>query len=142
MSNIIYYADENADELHLFEEAAASVNSKILTFESGEELTNAIENPPPQPRMVFVDLDEARDGFKAVREIRAMNDFDVPIVIVSENSNNKIIQKYNDLGANLYIQKCKSALKLKKAVNYALRVNWGVFKTSSKNFFYNSFLTR
>jgi len=142
MSNIIYYADESGDERQIFEEATKSKNTTVYTFENGNELTEAIENPPPKPQIVFVDLAEVSDGYKAVRKIRSRENFRLPIIIVSTVLNSKIVEKYNALGANLYIYKCGSRMKLKKAINYALGINWNLFRTTSKNFFYNSFLNR
>ena len=138
MSNIIYYADDTEDKLDILQEVAVSMGSKIDTCATGVELTDALDNPPPVPDIIFVDLCKTKDAYNAVDEIRHSENANVPIVIISEKSNYKIIQKFKDLGANLYIQKSKSYLKLRTAISYALQINWRVERTSSKNFFYNS----
>ena len=140
MSNIIYYADENADELKIFEQAAATMGNTIETFENGDELMIAVDNSPPVPKMVFVDLNKTKDSFKVVEEIRQSKNSKIPIVIVSGNNNFKIIQKFKELGASLFIPKCKSKIKLKAAIEFALQRNWRTAKINTKNFYFNSWL--
>ena len=142
MPNIIYYADENNDELSIFKESAKSVGSNLKTFETGNELMDAIDAPSPDPQIVFIDLKEVSDSLRLVKEIRRSESNKLPIVIISECNNNKTVNLFSELGANLYIQKCISNIKLKSAIYYALRINWKTFRTNSKNFFYNYFLTK
>lgn len=141
MSEVVYYTDNNEDKIPVFRTAVKAIGGKLETFKTGNKLMHAIDNPPPNPKMVFVDVDNNTDGYKIVEKIRNAENGKLPIVIISESSNNRTVKKYRALGANLYIQKCLSRLNFKIALNYALNINWKTF-LSSKNFFYNRFLNR
>ena len=142
MSDTIFYANENQDDAVLFATAVESTGDQLQTFENGSSLMSAVGQTPPNPKVIFVDFDQPHQGYLLVKRLRNSLFRKVPIVIVSKRMNVSVIKKFKELGANLYIRKCISKIKLKSALQYALKINWKTFKTNPKNFFYNAFLLK
>jgi DNA-binding NtrC family response regulator len=51
--NIIFYVDDDRDDLDLFETVIEDMGDEVLLFELGSNLLKAMHNPPPQASIVF-----------------------------------------------------------------------------------------
>ncbi|HVX26580.1 MAG TPA: response regulator [Parafilimonas sp.] len=137
---IIFYADDDQDDRDTFTDALNEVYdaSKLFTHEDGDDLLNALNNPPPRATIVFVDLNmPGKTGFEVIKEIKNSHNLqDLPIVVVSTSSDEKTIKATKELGANFYIPKPTNYNDLKKSINYALNIDWGTFKPQLYDFVY------
>ena len=111
---------------------------ELHTHYDGDELIYALENPPPSPHIVFLDLNmPGKNGFETLKELRQTNDFkDLPIVILSTSTDESSIRTSRRLGANYYIPKSTDYTKLKTSVHYALNMDWERFVADPSNFVY------
>ena len=136
--NLIFYADDDKDELFIFEEAVKEIDIALQTFHGGEVLLHALNHPPPLPRLVFVDLKmPILDGYDVIKAVRSSDLIKyVPIVVFSTSKNIDTISKCMSLGANLYITKPMSLELTIKAIQFTLCIDWDNFHPTLEQFYY------
>lgn len=138
----IFYADDDEDDLVMFKDAAQQVSEsvKVLTQHNGKELLRLLNNPPPFPTLVFLDLNmPVKNGYEVLQEIKESElTRHIPVIIFSTSDDEKAINKTRQMGACLYIPKPSSFNSLKMAIQHALSINWGTFKPSTENFVYRA----
>lgn len=142
MTNLtIFYTDDDEDDLSIFADAVESLPEKIQlkTYNGGDKLLTAINNPPPIPYVVFLDLNmPGKNGFDVLKELRDSEKKDIPVVIFSTSNEPGIIEKCRLLGANLFISKPVLMKDIVKSIEHALEINWKEFVPDAKNFVYKS----
>jgi CheY-like chemotaxis protein len=138
----IFYTDDDEDDLSIFADAVDSLPIKIQlqTYNGGDKLLNAINNPPPTPHVVFLDLNmPGKNGFDVLSELRnSQNKSDIPVVIFSTSNEPTIIEKCRTLGANYFITKPVLMKDIVKSIEHALKINWTEFVPTARNFVYKS----
>jgi CheY-like chemotaxis protein len=138
----IFYTDDDEDDLSIFTDAVDSLSVKIQlkTYSGGDKLLTAINNPPPTPHVVFLDLNmPGKNGFDVLTELRKSDvKKDIPVVIFSTSNEPGIIEKCRLLGANLFITKPVLMKDIVSSIEHALRINWKEFVPDTKNFVYKS----
>lgn len=134
----IFYADDDIDDLDFFKEVTAELNEPVTLFEEGSELLSSLQNPPPQPSVVFLDLNmPVKSGFDVLNEIRSTPSMkELPVIILTTSTNPADIKSCKELGANLYMRKPTSSDALQKAIIYVLAKDWKTFVASDKEFLY------
>ena len=135
---IIYYTDDDTDDLEMFDQAARAVKVEAKTFQNGKELIDAVNNPPPKPAIIFVDLNmPIMSGYDVIKKLKSLDDYaDVPIVVLSTANDPATILKSRQAGADYYITKPTSFAKLKSAIEFTIDMKWRTFKPSEKGFVY------
>jgi len=123
----IFLTDDDADDCMLFSEALQEIfpdsEAKLTITNDGVKLMQALEDSvPPAPEVIFLDLNMPRkNGFECIEEIRNSPKYkNIPIVIFSTSSNNDIVDKTYQHGANYYICKPQSYPLLKKTIAFVL----------------------
>lgn len=138
----VFYTDDDEDDLSIFVDAVESMPKKIelLTYNGGEKLLSAINNPPPTPHVVFLDLNmPGKNGFDVLTELRNSDQKrNIPIVIFSTSNEPSFIEKCRALGANLFITKPVLMKDIVKSIEHALEIDWKSFVAGPKNFVYKS----
>lgn len=134
----IFYADDDIDDLDFFKEVTSEINKPVSLFEQGDELIEALHNPPPSASIIFLDLNmPVKSGFEILTEIKATPaTSDIPVIILTTSISPDDISQCKELGANLYIRKPTSMDGLKKAINHVLSVDWKNFIPTDKDFLY------
>lgn len=136
----IFYADDDRDDRDIFSSVVKEINEShdLHIQRNGDELLHALDNPPPQAQMVFLDLNmPGKNGYEALAEIRANQKMDlVPVIVFSTSSDEVSIQQSRALGANLYITKPDSYDVLKKVLEDVLAIDWVNNPPDFKNFTY------
>ena len=125
----IFLADDDEDDCILFEDALREVCSQteLTTANDGDELITLMKtNVPPPPDVIFLDLNmPRRNGFECLELIRKTKQWkDIPVVIFSTTGQEEMIKKVYEQGANYFIRKPGSFLKLKQAIRQILDVDW------------------
>ena len=54
----IFYTDDDQEDIDFFREIVDIIDSrvKVVAQSNGQELINALNNPPPTPYLVFLDI--------------------------------------------------------------------------------------
>ena len=132
----IFYIDDDADDRLLFEEALSEVdvNTELTAIEDSDELLHLLENPPPTPNLIFIDLNMPRkNGYQLLEEIKSNKSYQqFPVLILTTSAENNVIESARSLGADAFITKPSNFNSLKKILDKCLNVNWG---TGAKNNF-------
>ena len=138
----IFYADDDQDDLDFFTEVVADMGLKLtlVTQNNGHKLIDALQNSPPNPHIVFLDLNmPGINGFQVLQQLRALEKFkNLPIVVFSTSNDDFIIAKSMDLGASFFVNKPSNYALLKQSIQYALNINWNTFVTTRENFLYGA----
>jgi len=136
----IFYTDDDLDDLDFFSEVVDSMNTDVtlVTQNNGRKLLDALNNPPPSPSIIFLDLNmPGINGFDVLAEIRSTENLkNLTVVILSTSNDDKIIDKSLNLGANFYITKPNDFVSLKKSIEHSININWNLFTPNKDNFVY------
>lgn len=136
----IFYTDDDAEDLEFFTEVTSAMGDhlNIVTQNNGKKLLQDLKNPPPNPHIVFLDLNmPGFSGFDVLQQLRSSNEYkNLPIVIFSTSSDEQTIAKSMELGASFYVSKPTDYTLLKKTIQHTLNINWDTFKPSKENFVY------
>jgi CheY-like chemotaxis protein len=137
----IFYADDDGEDLDIFKEIVGDIseNWHVVTQSSGEQLLRDLENPPPHPYLVFLDINmPGLTGFDVLKTVRQKTDHgDLPIVMFSTSNDDYTIEKSRLLGATFYMPKSNVFDNLKKSIEHVLGINWSSFIPTDKNFVYS-----
>lgn len=116
----IFLTDDDHDDCMLFSESLSDLydgnQPKLVVAHDGVELFNVMDRYiPPPPEVIFLDINMPRkNGLDCLKEIRSMPKYkDIPIVMLSTTSNQSVIDKTYELGANYYMAKPDSYAKMK-----------------------------
>ena len=142
----IFLTDDDADDCMMFSEALHEIlfdrEANLTIASDGIKLMEALdEKVPPAPEVIFLDLNMPRkNGFECLDEIR--NDpklKNIPVVIFSTSSNNDIVNRTYQQGANYYICKPQSYHLLKRTIAFVLSMDFSKFgqKTVREQFVIN-----
>lgn len=139
----IFLADDDADDCMLFEDALREVctSTELTTANDGVELMILMEtNVSPAPDLIFLDLNMPRkNGFECLELIRKSRKWkDIPIIVFSTTGQEDMIKKVYENGANYFMRKPGSFIKLKQAIRDILDIDWSKnrWKPTPENLFY------
>ena len=132
----IFYVDDDPDDLWLFRQAAESVGQNVCVFDYADLMIHALLNPPPQPSLIFVDLNmPAKDGFEVINDIQKMENLrELPIVVYSTSDNINTIRKCKQIGVNLYVPKPVKVADIKKVIQQVTEIDWSNHQVTNENF--------
>lgn len=138
----IFYTDDDLDDLTFFKKIVHTISKEyeVITHMDGKRLLHALENPPPTPYVLFLDINmPGMNGLEVLETVRKSERFGkLPIVMFSTTKDDSIINKTRELGANYYLPKAANFKQLKKSIEHALQINWGQFVADHHNFLYNN----
>ncbi len=136
----IFYTDDDQDDLEFFMEIIETLdaNINVVTQNSGNQLIHALENPPPHPTIVFLDINmPGMTGLETLKKVReSEKHHNIPVIMLSTSSDEDAIKQSRELGASYYVTKSGIFDQLKKSIEHALQINWGSFIPNEKNFVY------
>ncbi len=121
----IYLADDDEDDLELFEDAISEVqkDAQVIKFNNGEEMISRLEDKSLNlPQVIFLDLNmPGMNGEECLVKIRGNKNLDfIPVVIYSTTFVPKIAERLKSEGANIYIQKPSSYTLLKSILERSI----------------------
>jgi CheY-like chemotaxis protein len=138
----IFYTDDDKEDLDFFREATESIDQKIevVTLGGSSQLLHIIDNPPPHPHILFLDLNmPGLNGFDVLEILRSKDASQyLPIVIFSTSNDEELIRKSRELGANFYVPKSVSFESLRRSIEHAINIDWTNFIPNQQNFLYQN----
>jgi len=124
----IFYTDDDVDDQLIFKEVVAEIDKShdLYIQNDGQELLDRLQNPPPKPQLVFLDLNMPRkNGIQALKEIRQSEKLkDITVIIFTTSDDNASIEITKDLGASVFITKPSFFHSFKKAIAHCLSTDW------------------
>lgn len=122
----IFYIDDDQDDLDFFSDAVDALDQKVLLFLFPEDMFKILRNPPPQPSVIFLDLNmPLKTGFEIITEIKQSEKLkNLPLVVYSTASSTDIVKRCFNMGASMFITKPTSLKALIKAIEHVLRIDW------------------
>ncbi|AWH86022.1 response regulator [Flavobacterium album] len=135
----IFYTDDDQDDLEFFKEIVDTIDAdvSVVTQNNGSQLLHALNNPPPHPHLIFLDINmPGMTGLDILQKVR-QSDKELPIVMFSTSGDEDTIKKSRELGASYYVPKSGVFDQLKRSIEHALGINWGSFVPDDKNFVYS-----
>ncbi|MFL9843360.1 response regulator [Flavobacterium rhizosphaerae] len=139
----IFYTDDDQEDVEFFREVVQIIDSKkyiVVAQNNGEQLLHALQNPPPHPYIVFLDINmPGMNGLETLKKVRTtINNKYLPVIMFSTSKDDLTIEESRKLGANLYVPKPGMFNQLKKSIEDVLRINWPDFIPTKDNFLYSS----
>ena len=134
---LIYYADDDQEDLQILEDVATELGHNIRVFTSGTELVRAVCDETIKPDIIFLDLImPIVSGREILGEIRKCADFDnIPIVMFSTiYQGRQIIAEYINEGANYILTKPNSFKEFLPMFSEILSIDWQVYKPVPEDF--------
>lgn len=136
----IFYTDDDEDDLSLFSEAVKTVQKdyKLHTFDRPEKFLTAINNPPPTPQVIFLDLNmPGKNGLELLEELRGSETHkNTPVIIFTTTSDVYTINQCKASGANYFITKPLSMKGLITSLEHTLKIDWKNFFPTINEFAY------
>lgn len=137
----IFYTDDDQEDLDYFREIVEIIGTefKVVTQNTGKQLLHALNNPPPTPYIIFLDINiPGMNGLDILQYVRSLEMHkNLPVIMFSTSKDQAIIDKSRELGANYYLPKSGAFDKLKSSIEHALKMNWNTFTPNKANFVYN-----
>ena len=123
----IFYTDDDKDDQALFTEVVGEIERHVTVYtqNNGKELLEMLENPPPRPHLVFLDLNmPVKNGYDVLRELKNKKDQYTPVIIFSTSDDDRAVSLSRDLGASLFVTKPASYTEYKKTLAHVLSIDW------------------
>lgn len=122
----IFIADDDSDDLLLFEDALNSVDAsiKLEPVSNGIELLSLLQHLKPD--LLFLDLDmPGKNGLECLVEIRKNALYgQLPIVVFSSTTRPANIETAYEMGADLFFIKPANFNDLTSSIRAILGLNW------------------
>ncbi len=126
-SQLIFYLDDDVDDLFFFKEAAEALGHMVSTFVSGNEMLRVLEKLP-YPDVIFLDVRmpvfEGEEILHVIKKTEAWKN--IPIVMISGSYPKSVVRHYLDSGAN-YMMKKPDFGDMKSALEHVLKIDWDNF---------------
>ena len=120
-TNLIVFADDDADDRLLLQEAFEENNLKCTLYfvEDGVELLDYLEQNGTVPSLILLDINMPRkDGKQILQEIKSSIQWrHIPVILFTTSKSPEDIRKCYDLGANSFIVKPSSFENLLSVTN-------------------------
>ena len=138
----IFYTDDDIDDLEFFKSIVKMITDDyaVVTHMDGNQLLHALENPPPNPYLLFLDINmPGMSGLEVLQTVRKSEKHaTLPIIMFSTTQDKYIIEKTRVLGANYYLPKAENFKLLRKSIEHTLNINWSSFSADNSNYLYNN----
>lgn len=134
----LFYIDDDSDDLDFFSLACDDLGESVRLFNLPEAFFNSLQNPPPKPSIIFLDLNMPLvSGFEIIEELRRSKSFsEVPIIIYSTAADTKTVAQCRELGASMYVIKPTSLKLLKEVIKFVIDIDWENHTINDENFLY------
>jgi CheY-like chemotaxis protein len=134
---LIFLAEDDPDDIYLFERAMKELQTKhaLSVFRNGLELFDALRvSKPSEPDIIFLDINmPVQNGLECLSNIRNHYSKVLPVFLFSTAQDRLTVEEARKLGATGYLSKPSSMEDLSSLLSSVLAINW---RTRSANDFY------
>ncbi|RYY15185.1 MAG: response regulator, partial [Chitinophagaceae bacterium] len=111
---MIFYADDDHDDISFFKDVASELDIPVTVFNAGSHLLEKLNAPPPAPTIIFLDINmPGHSGIEILKTIRKSDQWrNVPVIMLSTSSNLQDINTSYEYGATYYLPKVGNYGKL------------------------------
>ena len=136
MSTAIFYVDDDQDDLDLFKGVADELGHPTALFNNGNQLLDAVKNPPPKPTLVFIDLNmPIINGFEVLEQLKELNPENIiPVVVLTTANDLATVDRCHKLGARMFVKKPNSITELRETLKKVAEIEWDTFPTHREAF--------
>lgn len=121
-SKLIYYLDDDNDDLMFFQNAATNLGHKIVLFSNGQELLGSLRLEKKLPNSIFLDVHmPILNGVEMLNVLKNSEWGDLPVVMVSAAYPKKLAKQFTESGADFLMKKRSSIGDLELAIEEALQ---------------------
>lgn len=122
---LIYYLDDDIDDLYLFKEVAESLGHKVQIFINGNVMLHTLDKKNTLPDIIFLDIHmpvfNGEEILNVIKKAPAWKQ--IPVVMISAAYPKKLVKSYLEAGAN-YLMKKPVATEWKTALAKILEIDW------------------
>jgi CheY-like chemotaxis protein len=131
-SQLIYYLDDDTDDLYFFKDVAESLGHNVSIFISGNIMLKALGKPEQVPDIIFLDIHMPVFNGEEILEVIKKSDSwkHIPVVMISGAYPKKLVRTYLEAGAN-YLMKKPMATDWKHSLEHVLNIDWNNFQAYS-----------
>lgn len=133
---LIFYADDDIDDLTIFQEAIASNDTTVVVFFSGTALLEKLGDSDEKPDAIFLDQNmPLRYGDEILLAIRNNPEYaSIPVIMVTGSLVEAQVETFLNLGANHIIKKETSLFAFKDVLQKVLAIDWANYKPEPSSF--------
>jgi len=128
---LIFYLDDDTDDLEFFKESAVSLGHHVSLFMDGHELLQTLKSDQEKPDIIFLDIHmPILNGEEILNIIKKSPEWrHIPVVMISGAYPKKLARQFLESGAN-YLKK-KPGSEMRNALEEVLKINWNDYKASA-----------
>jgi len=133
---IIFYVDDDPEDLDVFAETAISAGVDVVPLSDSDDIASNVLKADGRDKVIFVDINmPAKSGFDLLKELRQSDDLKkLPIVAFSTGHDAVTIKKCWDFGADLFIRKGSSLEQYREILTAVEAIDWSSFTRDPKAF--------
>ena len=122
---LVLLADDDIDDCLLFKEVLEElpIPTLLTSVNNGDQLMKLLlKNTNQLPHVLFLDVNMPRkNGFQCLKEIKLNDKLKaLPVILYSTSSEQDVIDRLYQNGAQHFIQKPSDFLQLKRVIHYSL----------------------
>jgi CheY-like chemotaxis protein len=104
---LIFYLDDDLDDLEFFKDIAENLGHRVSTFTNGNELFYSLRHEWEKPDIIFLDIHmPVLNGEEILDVIKKSEDYKhIPIVMISGAYPKKLVRHFQESGANYLMKK-------------------------------------
>lgn len=122
-SKIIFYLDDDSDDLYFFKNAAGSLGHQVVTFYKAETMLKKLRTQHKLPEIIFIDVHmPILNGEEILTHLKTASNFKhIPVVMISGAYPKKLVRQLLTFGAD-YLMKKTASTDLKPALENVLNI--------------------
>lgn len=126
---IIYYLDDDTDDLYFFKEIAEALGHEVTIYVSGHEMLRTLSKGK-LPDIIFLDIRmPVFNGEQILDVIKKSEEWQhIPVVMISGAYPKSAVRQYLDSGANYLMKKPSDIADLKSSLEQVLSIDWKNFQ--------------
>lgn len=135
---LIYYVDNDAEDLEFVSEIAHNGGHSIVTFTSGEAMLSMLDFVYPAPDVIFLDyLMPTMTGLQVLNKIKGNPVLQhIPAIMVTGLCTITEVDLFLKAGANHIVEKAHSRSEYEEIFKNVAQINWETYCPVAKDFIY------
>ncbi|RZJ33407.1 MAG: response regulator [Flavobacterium sp.] len=120
-SKLLYYLDDDLDDLEFFKDAAEELGHQAVIFRTGQDMLQSLRIEEDKPDAIFLDIHmPILNGAEILQILKNSKDWkNFPVVMISGAYPKKLVRHFQDAGADFLMKKPPSG-EFKNVLEQAL----------------------